>query len=337
MDLSIVVPMFNEEDNVDALVNDVVRVCGTLDQTYEIILVDDGSVDGTADRLAAVAATHPQVNVIHFARNYGQTAAMAAGLEASAGRVIITMDGDRQNDPKDIPALLAKLDEGYDLVSGWRKNRQDSAIRKIPSRIANRLIGRVTGVRLHDYGCTLKAYRQGFVDPGELFGEMHRFLPVYVSMNGGRITEMVVNHHPRRAGVSKYGLNRTFRVVADLVLIRLLQQYSTRPLHGFAKATQACWVFSVVMLMVAGIQAFWTGGQGFFGGAFVAAIVGAVGGMVMLGQGLVAEYAVRARYQSTGQRPWRIRNIVNNKAGSAGSDDPTPPSASIPSAEEQPA
>jgi glycosyltransferase involved in cell wall biosynthesis len=317
MDLSIVVPMYNEEDNVDALVNDIVRACGALDQTYEIILVDDGSVDGTEERLAAVAATHPQVRVLPFARNYGQTAAMAAGLEISTGKVIVMMDGDRQNDPEDIPALLAKLDEGYDLVSGWRKNRQDSTIRKIPSRIANRLISRVTGVRLHDYGCTLKAYRQGFLDPGDLFGEMHRFLPVYVAMNGGRITEMVVNHHPRRSGVSKYGLNRTFRVIADLVLIRLLQRYSTRPLHGFAKATQACWVFAAVMLLVALVQGLWTRGQGFFGGAFVASAVGAVGGMVMLGQGLVAEYAIRARYQSTGQRPWRIREEAPEPVGSA--------------------
>ena len=311
MDISVVVPMYNEEANVEGLITDVIASCDGLGRSYEVICVNDGSADATADRLDVAAARYPQLKVIHFSGNYGQTPAMAAGLEASTGDVILMMDGDRQNDPADFSRLLEKLDEGYDLVSGWRKDRKDSEIRKVPSRIANRLIGRITGVRLHDYGCSLKAYRRGFLDPADVFGEMHRFFPVYVAMNGGRVAELVVKHHPRTAGVSKYGLNRIFRVLADLLLVHLLQRYATRPLHYFAKVAQWCVAFAGTMFVLAVILGIWAPGRPFLAIPILAGMIAGVGAMLSVGLGLVAEYAVRARYTPGDKRPWLIKRTVN--------------------------
>jgi glycosyltransferase involved in cell wall biosynthesis len=311
MDLSVVVPMYNEVGNVEALLSDVLAACDGLGRSYEVICVNDGSTDGTDQKLDAAAAKRAQIRVVHFARNYGQTPAMAAGFQAAVGDVILMMDGDRQNDPADFPRLLAKLEEGYDLVSGWRKNRQDSGIQKIPSRIANRLIRRITGVQLHDTGCSLKAYRRGVLDPTELFGEMHRFLPVYVAMNGGRITELVVNHRPRMAGASKYGINRTFRVLADLLLIHLLQRYTTRPLHFFAKVAQWIFGFAALMVGIAVVQGLWPGGHGLLDVPFLSAVVAMLGGMGFLGLGVIAEYTVRNRYIPGGRHPWCVLRTVN--------------------------
>lgn len=309
--LSVVIPIFNEVENARPLVEHLQSCLEPLRTEYEVILVDDGSRDGTAALLDELAAADRRLKVIHFARNFGQTAAMAAGFEASRGEVIVTLDGDRQNEPGDIPALLRKLDEGYDLVSGWRRDRQDNALRKLPSRLANRLIGRVTGVRLHDYGCTLKAYRRGFLDPAQLFGEMHRFLPVYVAMSGGRIAEMVVRHHPRTAGTSKYGLGRTFRVIVDLMLIQLLYRYASRPSHLFVRP--AAWLsilaaFSLVAGAVAMVapRARWFGGM-----AVVAAVTMAMGVVTLLCAGLCAELIMRARYAAARSRPYRIARTVN--------------------------
>lgn len=232
--LSVIIPVYNEEENVPLLHEQISRALQELDLSYEVIYVDDGSKDGTFAQLKMLALQDAAVQVVQLRRNFGQTAAMAAGVDHSSGEVLVFMDGDLQNDPEDIQHLLAKLDQGYDVVSGWRKNRQDASVsRKLPSMIANRLIANVTGVHLHDYGCTLKAYRWEVFKHMRLYGEMHRFLPAYAAMNGASIAELEVAHHPRRFGVSKYGISRTLRVVADLITIKYLASYRTKPMHAF--------------------------------------------------------------------------------------------------------
>lgn len=236
MDISIVVPIYNEEENVKALHEKVTAALADSRLDYELILVDDGSSDGSFRLLQVIAGDDPRVKVIRFRRNFGQTAAMAAGFDAAAGRVIVPMDGDLQNDPADIPLLLAKIDEGYDVVSGWRKERNDAFLnRKLPSVIANALISRMTGVHLHDYGCTLKAYRREVLDGINLYGEMHRFVPALATQVGARVTELPVRHYPRRFGTSKYGISRTMRVVLDLMTVKFLLSYSTKPIQLFGK------------------------------------------------------------------------------------------------------
>ena len=236
MELSIIVPIYNEEESVNALHERITAALAGSGIEYELILVDDGSNDRSFLLLKAIAAEDAKVKVIRFRRNFGQTAAMAAGFDAASGRVVVPMDGDLQNDPTDIPRLLAKIDEGYDVVSGWRKDRQDTFInRKLPSIIANGLISRFTGVHLHDYGCTLKAYRREVLDGINLYGEMHRFVPALASQVGARVTELPVKHHPRLYGTSKYGISRTVRVVLDLMTVKFLLSYSTKPIQLFGK------------------------------------------------------------------------------------------------------
>ncbi|TWJ32595.1 glycosyltransferase family 2 protein [Geobacter argillaceus] len=236
MDLSIVVPIYNEEENISLLHGRVTAALAESGLTYELILVDDGSVDRSFLLLQEIAREDRRVKVIRFRRNFGQTAAMAAGFTAAAGRVIVPMDGDLQNDPADIPRLLARIDEGYDVVSGWRKERKDTFVnRKLPSMIANALISRLTGVHLHDYGCTLKAYRREVLEGINLYGEMHRFVPALASQVGAKVAELPVRHHPRLYGTSKYGISRTVRVVLDLMTVKFLLQYSTKPIQLFGK------------------------------------------------------------------------------------------------------
>ncbi|MBC7186574.1 MAG: glycosyltransferase family 2 protein [Calditrichaeota bacterium] len=232
--VSVVVPLFNEVDNVRPLVAALVDTLRNERLTYEIILVDDGSTDGTAEALREVQAQHEHVVVIRLRTNFGQSPALAAGFARARGEVVVTMDGDLQNDPRDIPRLLATLDQGYDVVSGWRKRRQDGFfIRRIPSMLANRLVCRVTGVALHDTGCALKAYRGEIIRRLHLYGEMHRFIPALSKMEGARIAELVVRHHPRRYGKSKYNLSRTFRVILDLLTLNLLMRHVRNPLRFF--------------------------------------------------------------------------------------------------------
>lgn len=234
MDLSIVIPIYNEEENIDALYKEVKAATEPLQMASEIIFIDDGSSDRSASLLIAIAEQDPQVKFIRFRRNFGQTAALAAGFDHAAGEVIITMDGDLQNDPADIPKLLAKIDEGYDLVSGWRADRKDKFIsRRLPSIIANKIISVTTNVKLHDYGCTLKAFKKEVADAIQLYGEMHRFIPAIASGMGVSIAEVPVNHRPRRFGTSKYGISRTIRVVLDLITIKFLLSYGTRPIQIF--------------------------------------------------------------------------------------------------------
>lgn len=237
MDLSIVVPIYNEQDNIDDLYT---AITAALDDSgearYEIIMVDDGSSDNSYGALQCIADRDERLKVIRLRRNFGQTAAMSAGFDAARGNVIIPMDGDLQNDPADIPRLLEKLNEGYDVVSGWRRDRKDTFVtRKIPSLLANALISSMTGVHLHDYGCTLKAYRREVLDGINLYGEMHRFVPALAAQFGARVTELPVNHHPRLHGTSKYGISRTLRVVLDLMTVKFLQSYSTKPIQLFGK------------------------------------------------------------------------------------------------------
>jgi glycosyltransferase involved in cell wall biosynthesis len=236
VDLSIVIPIYNEEENIPLLRERISTALDTAGLEYEVILVDDGSSDNSFPLLKKMAGDDARFKVIRFRRNFGQTAAMAAGFDAACGRVVVPMDGDLQNDPGDIPSLLEKINEGYDVVSGWRKNRQDTFInRKLPSIIANGLISRMTGVHLHDYGCTLKAYRREVLEGINLYGEMHRFVPALASQVGARVTELPVTHHPRLYGTSKYGISRTMRVVLDLMTVKFLLTYSTKPIQLFGK------------------------------------------------------------------------------------------------------
>ncbi len=257
-DVSIVIPMRNEEDNVEALCTELKSVMDSQNAKYEVIIVNDGSNDRTADILQEHALNDSRFTVLEFMRNFGQAAAMGAGFRHARGKVIVPMDGDLQNDPHDIPGLVAKLDEGYDIVSGWRKNRQDKWLsRKLPSLIANRIIRKLTWCeQLHDFGCTLKAYRRETLEDTRLYGEMHRFLPAICKWRGAKLAEEVVNHRPRIAGESKYGIIRTFKVMLDLLTVKFLGDYIQKPLYFFAKLTFVSWLIGFSALTVALFQKF---------------------------------------------------------------------------------
>ncbi len=258
--LSVVVPLFNEEDNIDPLHLSISTVMHRLEESYEIIYVDDGSSDDTVPRLQKVLDREPFCRIVKLRRNFGQTAAMAAGFEAARGQIIVTLDGDLQNDPEDIPMMLEKMKEGYSLVCGWRKNRKDKLVsRKIPSKIANHLIGAITGVRIHDYGCTLKAMRASVMKGMHLYSDMHRFLPAISRLSGGRVAEVVVRHHPRRFGVSKYGITRTAKVILDLMVIKMIVSFMSRPAHWFGVLSLPFFVLSFGVLAFGVIA---SGGQG---------------------------------------------------------------------------
>src|SRR5271169_2395253 len=240
MDISLVIPVYNEAEGLPALYRAISETLDRLPQSAEIIFADDGSKDGSAAVLDEFAAVDPRVRVLHLARNYGQTAALMAGFQNSSGDVVIPMDGDGQNDPADIPRLLDKLAEGFDVVSGWRRARQDRALtRRLPSLVANRLISSLLHVRLHDYGCTLKAYRREVVEDVRLYGEMHRFIPIYAGWEGARVTELAVAHRPRRFGKSKYGFGRIARVMLDLLLVYFIDRAFDRPMQFFGKIALA--------------------------------------------------------------------------------------------------
>jgi glycosyltransferase involved in cell wall biosynthesis len=310
--ISVVIPLFDEEKNVRALLDELFAMLGKLDRTYEVICVDDGSRDRTFEELSRIAAERHELRVIRFRLNFGQTAAMSAGIEAAHGDVIVPMDGDLQNDPADIGKLLAKLDTGFDVVSGWRKNRQDREVgRKLPSRIANRLISAISGVRLHDYGCSLKAYRREVLRDVKLYGEMHRFIPIYASWQGARVSEMVVNHRARRAGQSKYGLSRTFKVVLDLMVVKFLASFVTKPVYvfgGFGLLSFACAAATFLWALyykLAGVKDFVETPL-----PLVAVMFTLVGALSLL-MGLLAELVVRTYYESQDKRPYLIAEELN--------------------------
>ena len=316
LELSVVIPLHDEEPNVEPLLDELFAELRRLGRSHEVICVDDGSRDGTFGRLAARAAREPALRVIRFRLNFGQTAAMSAGIEAARGAIVVPMDGDLQNDPADIGPLLERLAEGHDVVSGWRRERMDPELwRKVLSRVANRLISATSGVRLHDYGCSLKAYRREILEGVRLYGEMHRFIPIYASWQGARVTEMVVHHRPRRAGTSKYGLSRTFKVLLDLLVVKFLASYSTKPIYLFGGFSVLSWGCAA---LAAGWAAYFklTGQKDLVQTPLpLLAVMFALVGALSLLMGLVAELLVRTYYESQNKRPYLIAEEINGAPG----------------------
>ncbi|MGH3111024.1 MAG: glycosyltransferase family 2 protein [Gaiellaceae bacterium] len=317
-EISIVVPVYDEEQSVERLHEELVLALSDLGRSFEIIVVDDGSRDETYARLARLAASDSRLKLVKLRRNYGQTAAMAAGFDHAQGDVIVPIDGDLQNEPSDIPRLLEKIDDGYDVVSGWRKDRQDSFLRRLPSRLANWLIGRVTGVRLHDYGCTLKAYRADILRDTRLYGEMHRFLPALAYQAGARITEIPVGHRPRTTGKSKYGLGRTLKVLLDLMTVKFLSVWSTKPSYLFGGAGGLLCLLGTAFVT-------WTAYEKIFNDVYVyrqpSLIVGVflfTIGFNLILLGLLAELIVRTHHESQSKPVYLVRERRNF-------EEPAPP------------
>ena len=309
-ELSIVVPLFNEEESLPLLVEKLLLALRPLGRSFELVLVDDGSSDRTADVLRQQAAGAPELVAVLLRRNYGQTAAMAAGFDASRGRLIVTLDGDLQNDPADIPMLLERLEEGYDLVSGWRHQRQDHAVsRLLPSKIANALIARVTGVRLHDYGCSLKAYRRELVEDMNLYGELHRFLPALAFIEGARIAEVKVNHNARQFGQSKYGIDRTFRVLMDLFTVWFMKRFLTRPMYVFGFGGLSA--MGIGALLSAYLLAVKLGGAEIGNRPLLmVAVLALITGVQLFCFGLLSEVQMRTYHESQGRPIYRIRETL---------------------------
>lgn len=320
--ISILIPIFNEEESIEASHRELTEVMQRWGRRYEIVLVNDGSTDGTGRLIDAIATSDPHVRAVHFRTNYGQTAAVTAAIDYSRGGILVPIDADLQNDPNDIPALVEKLDQGFDVVSGWRKQRKDRSLtRVLPSRVANWLISRVSGVPLHDYGCSLKAYRRNVIDDIRLYGEMHRFIPVYAHMNGGKVTEMVVNHRPRLRGQSKYGLNRIVKVVLDLLVVKFFLSYAAKPIYVFGGFGLLCLLGSAVPF---GMAVFYKLATGELHKDFVqtplpmiAATLVLVGLLAIL-QGIIAEVLMRTYFESQSRRPYTVRRVVEAEAGSNG-------------------
>ena len=310
--LSVVIPVYNEEDNIPELYRELKGVLEKLPYRYEIIFVDDGSTDRTYEILQKLAEEDPHVKVIRFRRNYGQTAAMYAGFQYAEGDVVVTMDGDLQNDPRDIPRLLEKIEEGYDIVSGWRKNRKDPFLSRIlPSKIANWIISKVTGVKLHDYGCTLKAYRKEVAKNFRLYGDMHRFLPAVAKSFGAKITEIVVNHRPRKYGRSKYGIGRTVRVILDIFLVKFLNDYLNKPLYVFGPVGLALMGLGFLIMLYLSVEKIFFGAS--IGGRplLILGVLLFLSGLQLLSTGIVAEVVVRTYYESKRDVPYRVEKVLN--------------------------
>ena len=310
-EVSVFLPVYNEEPNLRPLHAKLDQALQALGRTSEIIYVDDGSTDGSLNVLRELARSDNRVRVVALRRNYGQTAAMAAGIDAASGEVLIPMDADMQNDPADIVRLLEKLDEGYDVVSGWRKNRQDKVVtRKIPSMIANRLISWIGEVPLHDYGCSLKAYRRESLEDVKLYGEMHRFIPIYAAWAGARVTEIPVTHHARTMGKSKYGLSRTVKVVFDLITIKFMASYQTKPLYLFGWAGLLTFAVSLLSALLACLMKFlsWPHHADFIQTPLpVVSMVTLVLGVQLFLMGLLAEMMVRTYHESQAKSIYAVR------------------------------
>ena len=313
VELSVIVPIRNEAPGLVELHRELSETLGRWGRSYEIVAIDDGSTDDSFAVLARLQAMDPRLRVIRFRRNFGQTAAFSAGFEHARGRLIVTTDGDLQNDPRDIPAMIAKLESGYDIVCGWRKKRQDAFVsRTVPSMIANRLISWATGVRLHDYGCSLKAFRAEVVKPLRLYGEMHRFIPAIASEQGVAITEVAVNHRSRRHGSSNYGISRTVRVVLDLLTVKFLLSYSTRPLQIFG-------LIGLAMALLGVLAGMWLTFVKFFGpGQAIAdrpllllAILLIFTGVQLVTLGLLAEMQARTYHESQKKPTYVIREVLD--------------------------
>ncbi len=306
--LSIVVPIYNEEESLPFLVNQLLEVLKPMEETFELVLVNDGSSDDSAEVIRKLSFEIPELVGVLLRKNYGQTAAMAAGFDISSGDIVVTLDGDLQNDPADIPLLVNKIRDGFDLVSGWRYRRQDAAIsRKLPSKIANRLIGKVTGVRLNDYGCSLKAYRKEVLTDMRLYGELHRFLPVLANIEGARITEVKVNHRARQFGSSKYGIDRTFRVLMDLLTVWFMNRFLTRPMYVFGFGGILAIIGSFITsfyLLIIKLLGEDIGNRPLL----IFALLLAVTGVQLFGFGLLGELQIRTYHESQNRPIYRIRD-----------------------------
>jgi len=309
--LSIVIPIFNEEENITPLYKELKAVLEGMRTQHEIIFVDDGSVDTSNEVLQRLAQNDKGIKIIQFRKNFGQTAAIAAGVEHAQGEIIVTMDGDGQNDPRDIPRLVEKLAQGYDVTSGWRRHRKDPLLNKrFPSALANRLISWLTRVRLHDYGCTLKAYRRDILKDVRLYGEMHRFIPAYASWVGARITELEVTHHPRRHGRSKYGLSRTTSIILDLITFLFLQRYSTKPIRLFGGAGMTLFSLGILTgLFVLYRRIIW-GGVWISPMILISFLFITMGVMFIL-LGLIAEIIIRTYHESQGKPIYVVKSMIN--------------------------
>ena len=323
--LSVIVPVYNEEENVEILHQKIEASLNELGIPSEILYVDDGSRDRSFELLDEIAHTDARVKVIRFRRNFGQTAAMSAGMDAAKGEILIPMDADLQNDPKDIRRLLDKMEEGYDVVSGWRKKRQDHIWRKIPSRMANGLISRVTGVQLHDYGCSLKAYRADVIKDVSLYGEMHRFIPAYAAMAGARVTEIPVDHHPRIHGQSKYGFGRIQKVALDLIVARFMGKFGQKPIYFFGGGAMRAVLLGLGLWLIAILQKISPRINDILGGVyesrhlnsnplFYIGILLFVAALQLLMMGLIAEMNMRIYYEAGGKPTYIVKETRNLKA-----------------------
>jgi glycosyltransferase involved in cell wall biosynthesis len=310
--ISVIVPIYNEQESIAPLCDGLFGVLDLIGKPFEVICINDGSTDRSIDALRAVAEKRNELRVVTFRRNYGQTAAMMAGIDYATGNIIVSIDADLQNDPRDIPALLEKMDEGFDVVSGWRRDRQDAAVRRnFVSRVANRIISRISGVRLHDFGCTLKAYRRDVVKDVRLYGEMHRFVPIYASWMGARVCEIPVRHHARKFGKSKYGLERILKVVLDLVVVKFLDRYLVKPIYVFGGFGLASFLISILLTLLM----IWLK---FFEGVsmiqtplpLLAALTFLVGVQSIL-LGLIAEILVRTYFEARERRAYAVRDTIN--------------------------
>ena len=315
MDISLIVPVYNEKENLPLLMDAINAALIPLKKKWEVIFVDDGSKDGSLDVLEGLVKQYPKsVRVVVFRRNFGQTAAIAAGIDHSQGEIIILLDADLQNDPADIPMLLDKLDEGYDLVSGWRKDRKDNRLtRTIPSNMANGLISRVTGVHLHDYGCTLKAYRRQSLEGFRLYGEMHRFIPVFAHSVGAKITEIPVRHHSRKFGVAKYGLERTVKVVLDLFTVKFLLDYSHKPMRLFGGTGVSLMAVSFVTLLYLLIRKIFFMVPVLSSPFFQISVMLMILGFQSILMGLIAELLARTYHESQSKPTYTVRTVLGKK------------------------
>jgi glycosyltransferase involved in cell wall biosynthesis len=317
-DLSVVLPVYNEEESIPLLHERLKQALEQLGLDYEILYVDDGSSDASFERLAIIAEADSTVRVINFRRNFGQTAALQAGIEYSRGETLVFLDADLQNDPEDIGMMLAKLDEGYDVVSGWRKDRKDGMIlRRIPSHAANSLISWVTGVHLKDYGCTLKAYRREVLDQVRLYGELHRFIPAMASWGGAAVTEVAVRHHVRSFGKSKYGISRTLRVLLDLMTVKFLGSYSTKPIYVFGLTGFALWFLALACAAYVVFEKITAGVYAHRNPVLILAVFLAIIGVQSIMLGLLAELGIRTYHESQDKPIYVVRQVVGGSTKAA--------------------
>jgi glycosyltransferase involved in cell wall biosynthesis len=313
--LSVVVPVYNEADNLLALFEDLTDALLGLRQPWEVLFVDDGSVDESPLVLRELASKDDKIKVLTLRRNFGQTAATMAGIDHASGEVVVVMDGDGQNDPAEIPALLDKLAEGYDVVSGWRRERRDTRPRVWMSRAANWIISRISGVRLHDYGCSLKAYRREILRSVRLYGEMHRFIPIYARWQGARVAEIPVNHRPRLTGSSKYGFERVFKVVLDLMVVQFLGRYETKPIYVFGGFGLLCWGISAISTAYAFYRKIFEDVSFILTPLPLFSLMAFMTGTLSILMGFLAELVVRTYYESQQKAPYAIKQALNLEVG----------------------